>query len=100
MGGKFRDVLGDIAELDVQGARDVPGCVLVVLADVENRPIEPDRVDQLRGGDRETCGSPCVDAAGDGAGELVVADGARLADEVRGVLREGPPTSGPRETAG
>src|SRR5207302_1515828 len=71
-------VVGDRAELDMKRSREVPGRILIVLPDVEDRPVDGLRVDELGGLDSQPGGAPVVAVAGERAGQSVVADDAGL----------------------
>ena len=77
---------GDGAELDVAGAGNVPGGVLVGLADIDDSAVHGGRLDHGDGGDRASAGAPGVDPAGQLADEPFVADVEALADQLVPVL--------------
>lgn len=78
--------VGDVAELMGEGPRDVASGVFRGLADVDDGTVEVGCVEELGGVDGKAGGGAGVEAAAHGSDEAVVADAARLADEVGRVL--------------
>src|SRR5262249_61465596 len=78
---------GERAELDVAGARQMPGGILAGLPDVNDRGcLNLPGTEQRRDGDRVPCGAPGRDASGQRACKAGVSDLQRLPDQVVQVL--------------
>src|SRR5262249_9728565 len=79
-------IAGEVAEFEVDGVGYMPGGVLVVLADVEDRPGHAVRPKQRRGDEGAAGGSPAGDAAGQFPGDVGEVDGQGRPQDVGGVL--------------